>query len=84
MPNNSPLTFADQVAIAHRLQDIARHISAELSAAAGGKTVPFSLYTWGSFRSQYVSNARRDDVKVGMRELLERWDEDDGPLHQAN
>lgn len=78
------LTFADQVSIAWRLQDIARMIAMELSAATGGKLVPFSLYTWGGQRTLYVANCNREDVKAAMRETLERWDQDDGPVHQAN
>jgi hypothetical protein len=77
------LTFADQVEIALRLQRIARMIDKELSKAAGGKRVPFSLYTWGGHRAQYVSNVARDDAKVAMQECLDRWGEpQDPPPHQ--
>ena len=78
------LTYADQVAISRQLQKIARMISKELSKAAGGKAVPFSLYTWGGHRSQYIANCPRPDVKAAMRETLDRWEDDDGPVHQAN
>ena len=84
MPKNkNDLTFLDQVAISSKMQQIARMIDAELSAAAGGKRVPFSLYTWGGHRTQYVSNTDRDQIKVAMQETLDRWGEDDGPVHKT-
>lgn len=77
------LTFAQQVAISRRLQKIARMIDRELEAAAGER-VAFSLYTWGGQRSQYISNAPRDDIKAAMRETLDRWEEpQDPPPHEA-
>lgn len=78
------ITFADQIAISHRLQDIARMIDEELAKATGGKKVPFSLFTWDGQRSQYVAAAAREDVKIALRETLERWEQDDGPVHKAN
>lgn len=77
------MTFGQQVAISRRLQKIARMIDRELSSAAGCR-VPFSLYTWGGHRAQYVSNVARDDAKVVMRECLDRWQEpQDPPPHEA-
>lgn len=77
------LTFEDQVGISKRMQRIARLIDAELTKATGGKRVPWSLYTWGGHRSQYVSNVAREDAKVAMRETLDRWDEpQDPPPHE--
>lgn len=77
------LTFEDQVAISRRMQRIARLVDAELMKATGGTRVPFSLYTWGGHRSQYVSNCAREDAKVAMRECLARWDEaQDPPPHE--
>lgn len=73
------LTFDDQVRISRRLQAIARLIDRELMKASGGKRVPFSLYTWGGHRSQYVSNCAREDARVAMRECLDRWDEPQDP-----
>lgn len=73
------LTFADQVEISKRMQRIARLIDKELSKATGGKRVPFSLYTWGGHRAQYVSNVARDDAKVAMQECLDRWAEPQDP-----
>lgn len=73
------LTFGDQVKISRRLQKIARMVNAELTKATGGKPVPFSLITWGGNRSQYISNANRDEIKAGMRETLERWEENEDP-----
>lgn len=77
------LTFADQVAVSKRMQKIARMIDAEMKKATGGKRVPWSLYTWGGHRSQYVSNVKRDDAKVAMQETLDRWNEpQDPPPHE--
>ena len=78
------INIRDQIAIAQNMQRIAKMIDEELSKATGGKRVPFSLYTWGGHRSQYVGNAPREQVRRGMEETLERWDQDDGPLHKAN
>ncbi|SDL36330.1 hypothetical protein [Paracoccus chinensis] len=72
------LTYEQQVAIARRLQKIARLIDKELTAAAGQR-VPFSLYTWGGNRSQYISNTARAEVKVAMQETLDRWNEPQDP-----
>lgn len=77
------LTFSDQVAISRRMERIARMIDKELSKATGGKRVPFSLYTWGGHRAQYVSNTDRDQAKAAMRECLDRWAEhQDPPPHK--
>lgn len=78
------LTLEENIAVSKRLQAIAREIDRSLREAAGGKRVPFSLYTWGGHRSQYVSNAPRDDVKRAMQETLDRWSEDDGPLREPH
>ena len=83
MPNED-LTYAVNVAVGRALQRIARMIDKELMKAAGGKRVPFSLYTWGGHRAQYVSNCARDDAKKAMRETLDRWGEDDGPFTGAH
>ena len=83
MPNDD-LTYADNVAVGRALQKIARTIDKELMKATGGKRVPFSLYTWGGHRAQYVSNTERTQAKVAMRETLDRWGEDDGPFTGAN
>lgn len=78
------LTFEQQIAISRVLQKIARQIDKELTKAAG-ESVPFSLYTWGGNRSQYVSNTDRDQVKVAMQETLDRWSKpQDPPPHQGN
>ncbi|MDG3040470.1 hypothetical protein [Roseicyclus marinus] len=80
---NTDLTFVDQVEISKRLQKIARLIDKQLAKATGGKRVPFSLYTWGGHRAQYVSNVARDDAKVAMQECLDRWSEhQDPPPHE--
>lgn len=76
-------TFTDNLAVARALQPIAKLIDAELSKATGGKRVPFALYTWGGQRGQYVSNVDREQSKIAMQETLERWAEDDGPLHKS-
>ena len=72
------LTYEQQVAIARRLRKIARLIDKELTAATGQR-VPFSLYTWGGNRSQYISNVDRAEVKVAMQETLDRWNEPQDP-----
>lgn len=77
------VTFEQQVAISKRLQRIARLIDKELMAATG-EWVPWSLYTWGGHRVQYVSNTARDQAKAAMQECLDRWSEpQDPPLHQG-
>jgi len=77
------LSFADNIAISKALQKIARMIDTELENATGGKRVPFSLFTWGGHRSQYVSNTDREQSKAAMKETLSRWNEDDGPFHTS-
>lgn len=63
------------VKVGRRLQRIARMIEKELGkAGADREQVQFSLLVWGPGRSQYVSNARREDVKTALVELIERWD----------
>lgn len=80
---NRTLTFEHQIAISKRLQRIARLIDKELKAATGER-VPWSLYTWGGHRAQYVSNVQRDDAKVAMQECLDRWSEpQDPPPHEG-
>lgn len=81
--SDGKLTFDQQVAIAKRLKRIARMIDKELAAAAGER-VPFSLYTWGGHRCQYVSNTDRDQIRVAMQECLNRWNEpQDPPPHEG-
>lgn len=78
---DKPITFEDQVKVSRRLQRIARLIDKELKAA-GVLGMTWSLYTWGGGRAQYVSNAKRDDVKIAMQEALARWNEpQDLPPH---
>lgn len=77
------LSFDKQVAISKRLLRIARLIDKELIAATGQR-VPWSLYTWGGHRCQYVSNTDRDQAKVAMQECLDRWNEpQDPPPHRG-
>lgn len=64
-------THAQQVAVARRLRNIARLIDKEL-AAAGAPRMPWSLFTWGRNRGQYISNAGCEDVKKALTETLER------------
>lgn len=73
------ITFADQVKISRNLQRIAKMIDRELAKLAEGTRVPFSLYTWGGDRVQYVSNCAREDAKKAMQECLDRWDQQDDP-----
>jgi hypothetical protein len=81
---HTDITFADQVMISRKLKKIAKMVDRELEKACG-KRVPFSLFTWGGLRSQYVSNTDRDQAMIAMGETIERWcaDEDDGPPHKA-
>lgn len=77
------LTFEDQVALSRLLPKLARKIDAEIKKA-GLPRLPWSLYTWGGHRAQYVSNADRDQAKVAMQECLDRWSEpQDPPPHQG-
>lgn len=77
------LTFEDQVKISRKLSSIAKQIEKRLEKACG-KKVPFSIYTWGGHRAQYVSNCAREDAKTAMTECLDRWDEQqDPPPHKG-
>lgn len=78
------LTVEDNFAISKSLERIAKMIDKRLVMATGGKKVPFSLYTWGGSRAQYVSNTHREDAKACMEELLSSWEIDDGPFHEFN
>ena len=76
------MNFDQQVKLSRNLQRIAKMLDRELEKAAGTR-VPWSLYTWGGKRCQYVSNAPREEIKTAMRECLDRWDQpDDPPPHQ--
>ena len=70
--------FEQQVKLAVLLPEIARKID-QMIADAGLPRQPWSLYTWGGNRCQYIGNAPRDDVKQAMQETLDRWDEPEGP-----
>lgn len=72
------LNFDDQVKIGRNLQRIAKLLDKELTKITG-KRVPWSLYTWGGHRCQYVSNSPRDDTKAAMQECLDRWNEPQDP-----
>jgi hypothetical protein len=77
------LTFEDQVRLSRLLPKLARMIDKEISKA-GLPRAPWSLYTWGGNRCQYVSNTAREDAKTAMRECLDRWEEpQDPPPHQG-
>ena len=79
MASDEALTYEEQVRIARRLPHIARLIDRELVKAAGGKRVPWSLYTWGGNRCQYISNTSRDQAKIAMQDTLDRWNEPQDP-----
>lgn len=79
----SGLDYADNIAVSKEMQKIAKMIDRRLERATGGKRVPFSLFTWGGNRSQYVANTDRDQAKLAMEETLSRWAEDDGPIHKT-
>lgn len=76
--------FAEQVKLAALLPEIARKVD-DMVAEAGLPRQPWSLYTWGGHRCQYISNVDREQSRVAMQETLERWDEaQDPPPSQFN
>jgi hypothetical protein len=76
------ITFENQVRLSRNLQRIAKMLDKELEKAAGVRG-PWSLYTWGGQRCQYVSNSPREETKAAMQECLDRWNQpDDPPPHQ--
>lgn len=70
----STFTFEQQVAVAKALRRIAKMIDKEL-ARAGAPRMPWSLFTWGGHRGQYVSNVARLHARKAIEETLERWGE---------
>ncbi len=72
------LNFDDQVKISRNLQRLAKLLDKELIKVTG-KRVPWSLYTWGGNRCQYISNSPREESKVAMQECLDRWNEPQEP-----
>ncbi len=70
--------FEDQVKLSKLLPEIARAID-KMVADAGLPKQPWSLYTWGGNRSQYISNTRREDARKAMQETLDRWNEQQDP-----
>lgn len=77
------LTPQQQIKVSLAMQRVAKLVDKELRKAAGVR-VPFSLYTWGGGRSQYVANVTREDAMAVMQETLDRWkrhEPDLGPPH---
>lgn len=74
MTGPSDFTLAQQLAVSRALPRIARLIDREL-ARAGAPRMPWSLFTWGGHRSQYVSNTARADARPAIAETLARWEE---------
>ena len=70
--------FAEQVKLATLLPEIAREID-RMVADAGLPKQPWSLYTWGGFRCQYISNTAREQSRIAMKETLDRWGEAQDP-----
>jgi hypothetical protein len=70
--------FAEQVLLSKTLPEIAKAID-KMVADAGLPKQPWSLYTWGGNRCQYISNTDREDSRKAMRETLDRWDEEQDP-----
>jgi hypothetical protein len=70
--------FAEQVKLAVILPEIAQTIDAMVTAAGLPKQ-PWSLYTWGGNRCQYISNTSREQSRIAMKETLDRWDESQDP-----
>jgi hypothetical protein len=82
-PAGVMLTAQQQLRVSLALQRIAKLVDKELRQAAG-TPVPFSLFTWGGGRSQYVANVDRSDAMRVMQETLDRWkrhEPDLGPPH---
>ena len=78
------MKFENQVNLARLLPEIAKSID-KMIADAGLPKQPWSLYTWGGYRCQYISNTDRDQSRIAMKETLDRWNEEqDLPPHQAN
>jgi hypothetical protein len=83
MSEPKSLTPEQQVRVSLVMQRIAKQVDRELRKAAGTR-VPFSLFTWGGDRSQYVTNVTREDAILVMQETLDRWkrrEPDLGPPH---
>lgn len=72
------MTFEDQLVLSRLLPKLADLIDKEVRKA-GLPRVPWSLYSWGGRRAQYVSNTARDSAKVAMQECLDRWAESQDP-----
>lgn len=76
------MTFQDQIELSKLLPKLARMIDKEVKKA-GLPRVPWSLYSWGGQRAQYVSNTDRGQAKIAMQECLDRWAEpQDPPPHK--
>ncbi len=74
--------FHDQARMARLLPEIAKTID-KMIADAGIPKQPWSLYTWGGNRCQYISNTNREQTRAAMTETLARWDEQqDPPMHK--
>ncbi|GEM_PF-2247783 len=70
--------FSEQVKLATLLPEIAQKID-EMILEAGLPRQPWSLYTWGGHRCQYISNTAREDARSAMQETLDRWGEMQDP-----
>lgn len=66
------MTPEQQIRVSRVMQRIAKMVDKELRKAAG-ESVPFSLYTWGGGRSQYVANVDRAAATQAMQETIDRW-----------
>lgn len=77
------MSFNEQVKLSRLLPRIARLIDKEIKKEGLPKQ-PWSLYTWGGNRCQYISNTERAQAKVAMQECLDRWTEpQDPPPHEG-
>lgn len=70
--------FEAQVRLSRLLLEIAKTID-RMIAEAGLPKQPWSLYTWGGNRCQYISNTDREQTRTAMKEMLARWDEQQDP-----
>lgn len=71
-------SFDEQVTLAKLLPEIGRKID-EMIAEAGLPRQPWSFYTWGGKRCQYIGNTLRSQSRTAMKEVLNRWEQNDPP-----
>lgn len=75
--------MSDATKISKHLQEIACEIDDRLESLVGHK-VGFSLFVWTDTRSNYISNAAREEVIKVLEEHLSGWKQGmpDIPAHK--